>query len=661
MKKHLTKVLALAMAAAMMLSACGNSAPAETPSTPADPSAPATSTPAAPATPAEPAKNEITDLVLGRIASRELSTFNYLYTQSAEDSESLAPIWEGLLATNRVGQSIPCIAKEWGTNDGGKTWTIKLRDNATWVDINGEVKAQVTANDFATGLEWVMNAQKNQNNNTSMPSEMLVGAKEYNEWTASLSEAEAWALNGAEGSKFREMVGMEIVDDYTIVYHCVSEKPYFDTLLSYYGMYPIHQDLVDSLGVEGIRGMNNTNMWFNGPYIMTEYVNGNTKTFEPNPHYWDDSVKRFNSATIRMIESWDVGFQLYQNGEIDYCSLTEAMVKTISEDPSNPNHTMMAPDWPSAYSYQMHFNYNKMNEDGSEDTNWNYAAANENFRRAFYYGLDLTEYWKRTNRIDPLSCENVCFMGRDLCWTSDGKDYTLTMRDKLGLPAQDGVKPMRFDATKGADFKAKAMEELAGIVTFPVEVDYYIQGSNQSALDSATVLSNIFSNCLGDDFVKLNICTYVSSLSKEVRDPHLQSFVINGWGADYKDPQNFLGQLTYDEPNAYYSNYYNNINDVAENENTKALIDTFKEFTAMVNEADKITTDMDARYNAYMDAEVYALEHAIVVPFYYSAGWCLTNYDIFGEFAGTKLINWVTNSEGFTGEQITASKTAMGK
>ncbi len=62
MKKNLTKVLALAMAAAMMLSACGNSAPAETPSTPSTPSAPSTSTPAAPSAPAESSKDEITDL-----------------------------------------------------------------------------------------------------------------------------------------------------------------------------------------------------------------------------------------------------------------------------------------------------------------------------------------------------------------------------------------------------------------------------------------------------------------------------------------------------------------------------------------------------------------------------------------------------------------------
>ena len=32
---------------------------------------------------------------------------------------------------------------------------------------------------------------------------------------------------------------------------------------------------------------------------------------------------------------------------------------------------------------QMQFNYNKMNEDGTPDTNWNTAIANENFRKSF--------------------------------------------------------------------------------------------------------------------------------------------------------------------------------------------------------------------------------------------------------------------------------------
>ena len=663
MKKNLSKVLAMALAAAMMLSACGNSAPAETPSTPAEPSAPSTSTPAAPSAPAASSeKEEIKNLVLGKLSSRELETFNIIYSQSASDAEGLKPVWSCALKTNRAGQLQPELASDWGTEDGGKTWKLTIREGLKWADVNGEAVADLTAQDWATGLEWVLNAHKNLNNNTSMPSEMIVGAKAYNELTAAMSEEEAQALTAEPGSLFMETVGIEIPDATTVIYNCVSEKPYFDSLLSYYGMSPLSAELVANLGVEGIRGMDNKSMWYCGPYIMTEFIHGNSKTYEPNPHYWDTEVKRFESAEHRMIESNDVAFQLFQNGEVDYVSLTEAMVKTISSDPNNEMYEYLAPDWPTAYSYQMHFNFNKMNEDGSADENWNKAAANENFRLSWYYGLDMTEYWKRTNMINPLDCENNAFTARNLAWFSDGRDYTEIVKEKLGLPASDGTKPVRFDGTKGAEYKAKAMEELAAAgVTFPVEIDYYIQSSNQTALDTATVLADTFSKCLGDDYVKLNICSYVSSLTKEVRDPQLQSIVINGWGADYNDPQNFLGQITYGDANAYYSTYYNNINEVEENENTKALLDTFKEFTNMVKEADKITANMDERYDAYTDAEIFALQHALVVPCYYNVGWCLTNYDVYGEWATIALCNWDTNANHFTGEEIKATKAAMGK
>jgi len=44
------------------------------------------------------------------------------------------------------------------------------------------------------------------------------------------------------------------------------------------------------------------------------------------------------------------------------------------------------------YSYQFHWNYNKMKKDGTLDTNWNTAIANEAFRLSLRYGLDIKEY-----------------------------------------------------------------------------------------------------------------------------------------------------------------------------------------------------------------------------------------------------------------------------
>ena len=652
MKKTVSKLLALAMAASLVLSGCGGSGNSGNSEETTGASGSEESTSAS-------SENEIKDLVIPRLASRELETFNILYTQRAEDGENLTSLVDGLLESNPKGELVPCIAEEWGTEDGGLTWTFKLREGVKWVDVNGQEKADCVAQDFATGLEWVLNFYKNDSSNTAMPIEMIKGAKEYYEYTKTLSEEEAKALTAGEGSKFREMVGLETPDDYTVIYHCITEKPYFDSLASYVALYPMSQGMVDELGgADAVRSMNNETMWYNGCYTMTSYIQGNEKIFTKNPMYWDTEAKLFDTVTVKMVESNDVAFQLYQTGDVDYVQLGEAQVNTIAKDANNEFHDYLVPDVPSHFSYQMQFNYNKNKEDGTPDTNWNTAIANEAFRLSWYYGIDFTNYWKRVNAINPMSCENNFYTMKGLVYTSDGTDYTDLVRKEMGMTDENGTTPIRLDAEKAEQYKQQAIEELtAQGVTFPVEADFYISASSQTALDSANVLAQVFSDCLGDDYVKLNIKTYIQSSRNEVSVPHLHSFMINGWGADYGDPQNYLGQMTYGEDNAYYSQEYNYINEVEETEATKALLDTYKEFTTLVNEANAITDDLDARYAAYAKAEAYMLQHAIVLPCYYQIGWCLSRVDndtkmqpMFGS-VGDKMKNWGSNADGYTSEE----------
>ena len=646
MKKTVSKLLALAMAASLVLSGCGGSGSSNGTTENGD------------ATSAS-SENEVKDLIIPRVASRELETFNILYSQRLEDTENLTNLVDGLLESDTKGELVPCIAEEWGTEDGGLTWTFKLREGVKWVDMNGQEKADCNAQDFATGLEWVLNFYKNDSSNTTMPIEMIKGASEYYEYTKTLSEEEAKALTAGEGSKFREMVGLETPDDYTVIYHCITEKPYFDSLASYVALYPMAQGMVDELGgADAVRSMNNETMWYNGCYTMTSYIQGNEKIFTKNPMYWDTEAKLFDTVTVKMVESNDVAFQLYQTGDVDYVQLGEAQVNTIAKDANNEFHDYLVPDVPSHFSYQMQFNYNKNKEDGTPDTNWNTAIANEAFRLSWYYGIDFTNYWKRVNAINPMSCENNFYTMKGLVYTSDGTDYTDLVRKEMGMTDENGTTPIRLDAEKAEQYKQQAIEELtAQGVTFPVEADFYISASSQTALDSANVLAQVFSDCLGDDYVKLNIKTYIQSSRNEVSVPHLHSFMINGWGADYGDPQNYLGQMTYGEDNAYYSQEYNYINEVEETEATKALLDTYKEFTTLVNEANAITDDLDARYAAYAKAEAYMLQHAIVLPCYYQIGWCLSRVDndtkmqpMFGS-VGDKMKNWGSNADGYTSEE----------
>ena len=661
MKKSFSKLLALALTASLVLSGCGGTSGSSDKEEDTSGKTEASGNEEAQAEEKEESAEAITDLVISKVASSELATFNLLNSETSADTQYLTNLWDGLLEANSYGELVPALAEEWGTEDGGLTWTFKIRDGVKWVDVNGEEKADCTAQDFLTGLEWILNFHKNDSANTSMPMEMIEGAAEYYEYTKGLSQEEAYALNAGEGSKFAEMVGIEVVDGNTLVYHCTEAKPYFYTVGAYTCLYPISQGLIDELGVDGIKSMNNENMWYNGCYTMTSYIQGNEKVFTKNPHYWDTECSRFETVTIKMVESNDVAYQLYQSGELDEVTLTESNVKTISGDESNPYHDQMI-EWPLDFrSYQFHFNYDKRNEDGSVDTNWNTAISNEAFRKSWYYGLDLTPYYSRTNAVNPMSCENLFYSMPGLLYTSDGTDYTDLVRQELGLPESNGETMVRLDAEKAEQYKQQAMEELTALgVTFPVEIDYYIQGSNQNMLDSANVLKQTFSDCLGDDFVKLNILTYVQSSTQEVYNAKKHSMVVNGWGADYGDPQNYMSQEVMGNDNAFYSRQYSYIDDVVETEATKNLLDTYKEFTRLVDEASAINDDLDARYKAFAKAEAYMIQHALCFPHYYDVGWCLTKVNPYSKInamygcVNGKMKNWETNSEGYTTEEMEA-------
>ena len=112
----------------------------------------------------------------------------------------------------------------------------------------------------------------------------------------------------------------------------------------------------------------------------------------------------------------------------------------------------------------------------------------------------------------------------------------------------------------------------------------------------------------------------------------------------------------YGYDNAFYVQDYNYVKDVEETEATKDLLDTYKEFTKMVEEANKIYDDLDARYAAYAKAEAYMLDHVLVLPCNYGIGWALGKVDndskmnaMFG-IQNNKMKNWETNVNGYTSE-----------
>ena len=603
--------------------------------------------------------------------NRELESWNMLYTQKAEDANVVTNLWDGLLSFDCYGKVVPAIASSWEHNEDATVWTFHLRDDVDWVDCNGEVKAHLTSKDFLVGFEWVMNAIKNEANNTSMPNDTIVGAYEYYKLTKEAGDA---AADMTYEDMLAAGVGIEAPDDYTLVFTCPNACPYFDTVAAYNSFYPVAPALIEELGVDGFRSCDNTTMWYNGPYVVEEYIQGNTKSYIPNPNYYDAAnVSRFERFTVTMISDGSISLQLYQNRELDEVDLGESNITTIQSDPSNEYNQQLCEKRAKKFSYCFIFNYDKKNTDGTPDENWNKAIANKAFRQCFSKGMVLNKFFARYNPINPLKCENDFFTMKGLCYTSDGTDYTNLVAKEMGLDgeAYDGKTMKRLRANNGdiTELKKQAMEELSAIgVTFPVHCSYYILAGSTSALDSATVLKQCFTDSFGDDFIVLDINTFVSSTMKEVVAPKLQSFVHMGWGADFGDPINFLTQIIVHDDNAYYSCNMTNIAGIVNNgpaSYQKDLVAAYEKFTDLVNEGRAIVDDTDARYAAFAKAEAYFLDENLIFPTVYDITWCLTHVNEYSKInamygpCNYKAVNWETSEEAYTTEQYDAFAAAF--
>ena len=104
---------------------------------------------------------------------------------------------------------------------------------------------------------------------------------------------------------------------------------------------------------------------------------------------------------------------------------------------------------------------------------------------------------------------------------------------------------------------------------------------------------------------------------------------------------------------------YSNIQLVAEDpaDYQKELVDEFEQFTDLVNAANAIVDDTDARYEAFAKAEAYMINNSLAVPCYYDVRWCLTHVNeytkinaMFGP-CNFKYVNWETSEDAYTTAQ----------
>lgn len=554
--------------------------------------------------------------------SGEISTWNYLDQGATVNTRVLVNIVSGLLDRNKYGEMVYDLAESVTHNDDYSEWTFTLKDGLTWQKITGkdedglytyEDYAPVTAHDFVFGQKWVL-TKTNGSVCYEMATSTLKNAKEYFDGTI---------------TDFSQ-VGIKAVDDKTIVYTLKSGMPYFDTVLLYSSFYPANEKFVTECGESF--GTGPEYILYNGAYLIEEYQNDTEKVFVKNEKYWDAesvTIPRVESIAVKDYESTK---EYFERGELSHCQL--AGTQPIAE--ANDENPYMYRADPYACSYVMFINNQYADENAQK------ALNNLNFRKALFYGIDREEFVAQTDPINPKSLYTYTYTAPGFVATSDGTDYTQ-------LPALAKYNGDQYNSETAHDYLDKAKAELGDTVTWPVTLNWWYKAGNETAANTATVLKDIIETEFPGDVV-LERKEYSSSATTEVYEPELNALTSAGWVPDYGDPMNVLYTFLPD-------GYMNNVEEA-----TLSGWD-LPEFVKLYNKANAITSDVDARYNAFAEAEAYLIENVHMIPLYQAgAVYKMSCYNEYSRiYSLTGGVNYRYKGMELTNAAVTAEQQAKWK
>ena len=453
---------------------------------------------------------------------------------------------EGLL--NVVNGAIePGMAESWEVSADGTVYTFHLRDAAwsdgkavTAGDFEGTWKRMLTRKD-AMDLAYLIFPIKN-----AQP--INAGAKDVSE------------------------LGVQVVDDKTLVVTLEAAYPFMVTLFSSSAMLPIRADLAEQYG--NAYGSDADKMAYNGPYLMKSWAHNDRMVFEKNPDYWNKDAIGPDEVTLLLVADDNTRINMYNTGEIYFMDLVNNMISAYLDSPELQRYATGGVTF-----------FVLSHKGASEETAK--ITKNRNFVMALSSAIDREGLVKAmfpnfepfTGVINPVISNELG--GK---W---GDTYDVT-----------GVyHKVSADLEAAKAYMAKACEELG-----------YASGADMPTFDFITTsaeiqrtLSEYFQSVWGETLgIKIGIrqlefAQYYENLYNAPYD-----IARTGWGPDYDDPFTYLDM--WDSRGGW-----NKTGWVGEN------------FYTLTAEANK-QTDYKVRNDMFFEAEKILLTEAPIIPLYMSRG-----------------------------------------
>lgn len=218
--------------------------------------------------------------VINRALSTEPESLDPQKGRSVQAADVLRDIGEGLVAYSASGELVAAAAESWAISEDGLQYTFHLRPEARWS--NGD---PVTASDFVFGLQRLVDPQT---------------AAFYAAELASVVNAVAIVAGDLPTTE----LGVEAVDDATLVISLLRPTPYLLSLLTHPSTFPVHRASFTEHGDAFARA---GKLLSNGAYVLIDWQPGSIIELRRNEYYWNNAgtaidVVRHHVVTQEMAE-----------------------------------------------------------------------------------------------------------------------------------------------------------------------------------------------------------------------------------------------------------------------------------------------------------------------------------------------------------------------
>ncbi|UXR78875.1 peptide ABC transporter substrate-binding protein [Staphylococcus sp. IVB6227] len=420
--------------------------------------------------------------VFRKVIPQDMSSLDTAKVTDTVSFDTFNQVYEGLYVLDGDDKAQPGVAKgEPKISEDGKTWTVKLREDAKWS--NGD---PVTAHDFEFAWKRVVDPDT---------------ASEYAYIMYDLKNAEEINL----GKKKPSELGVKALDDHTLQFELTKPIPYFKEMLAFGTYMPQNEKVVKKYGDR--YGTNEDKAVYNGPFKVKEWTVEDKILLVKNDKYWDKDVVKLDKVNYKVLKDGQAGASLYDTNSVDDTIITSEQVEKYKDDPALKKRLLAATF------------YLKLNQ-GTVP-----AFKDRHMRLALAQAVDKQAYVDAV--LNNGSAPSDGFTSKATAKAPDDSDFA----DQINSP-------LVYNPEKAKENYEKAKKAL-GEDTFTFKLN--TEDTPSSKISAEFIKAQIEKNLPGVT-IKIQQLPFKQRIAREQSENY--DISLSGWGPDYPDPLTFLNIMT---------------------------------------------------------------------------------------------------------------------